>query len=154
LQPAWRNISMLHGISLSLKLFKSYVERTKTHYDLVFLTRPDIRYYENIHHERVDLTKVNCPAFYAIDPREQEVAHLPLELRKFIHTRRRPSGGWNDGKNAGINDNILCGSQENILKFANLFDMIPFYKPRIKYVMNEILLCQHYELWRPDRYHY
>lgn len=166
-QLSWKVASSLNSFVSTIKVFKSYVERTKEHYDLVIITRPDVRWYEDFHPEVVKMNAINCPKFFAIDPSHEQLLHLPDEQKKWIHNRRRQGGAGIHGFNRWINDNILCGSQENMLRFADLYDRIPDYQAIGVCFNYETMVGYHtihnnipltdtdfavYELWRPDRF--
>jgi hypothetical protein len=166
-QLSWKVASSLYSFASSMNIFKSYVEETKCHYDLVIITRPDIRWYEDFHPEVVKIDCINCPKFFAIDPSHEQLIHLSDEEKKRIHNRRRQGGAGIHGFNRWINDNILCGNQENMLRLANVYDCIPKYKNAGICFNYETIIGYHmihnnipltdtdfavYELWRPDRF--
>lgn len=166
-QHLWKVLSSLHSFSLSMNLWKKYVETHKVNYDLVILTRPDIRYYTNFNPSAVDMNKINCPKYFAIDPSHDELKHMTPEQQKDIYNRRRFGGAGVHGFNRWLNDNMLVGNQHNMLQLCTLWDnIVPYVHSGVNFNY-ETLVGAHmiknnipfdgsdfivYELWRPDRF--
>ncbi len=135
-QFGWRVLSSIHSFSLSVDIFKKYVEKTGEKYDAVIITRPDIRYYTDFNTSAIKLDYINCNSHFTIDPNHPELKKFPPFKRKYeINLRKRNGGAGIHGlkdsiyKNnqLWINDNIITGNQENILNLVNFFDKSPEY---------------------------
>lgn len=109
-QHTWRILSYMHSISEAVSVFKNYTTANNIHYDLVILTRPDIKYYKPIDTSVLDMSKIN----YAL--------HSMLEgsLGSCIAA---PS----DSFPRPFNDQMVVGSQENILKYADIYHKVISY---------------------------
>ena len=128
-QHTWRTLSYFHSISLSVNLFNKYIEENNCHYDAVILTRPDLKYYSNFNLNNVDFSKINCPLHFLLVMQEPCLAHIPEEERKNPEIRKRTGGATVFGFNRWLNDQIIVGTQENILIYKNLFEKsIEYYK--------------------------
>ena len=163
-QENYRVLSTMHSISLSVQTFKKHVELTGNHYDLVILTRPDVKYYTNFNPGVVDLTKLNCPAYFCIAPEHEQLVNLPFQEKIKAHIRKRPNGAGVYGMpGRWFNDQVMCGSQETILKYSSFFDKAPDYFREGITFTNETCIAFHaikngidfcgtdfitYDLWR------
>lgn len=121
-QHTWRTLSYFHSISLSVSLFEEYVKANNVHYDLVILTRADLKYYTVFNPHAVDLNKINCPAHFLLLPEEPQLNHLSDEERQQWPVRQRPGGAGVIGTDRWLNDQIITGSQNNILIYKNLYE--------------------------------
>lgn len=169
-QYGWRIAAALHSMSLALETFRACIARTYTHYDLVILTRPDIRYYNTFDVGAIQLDKINFPANHMCAPDNSSVAHLDPEVRKQVNPRIRHGGAAVFGHPGHwFNDQIICGNQDNMLQLASVFDMMPTYFHQGEYLNSETYLGVHcmrnnisfvgtdfttYELWRIDAPNY
>ncbi len=59
--PVWRMCSMYHNIKLTLDLKKNYELKNNFKYDLVILTRPDMKYFSLIDLNKIDMNILNLP---------------------------------------------------------------------------------------------
>lgn len=169
-QYSWRIASTLHSISLATKTFENYINVTGEKYDLVILTRPDLRYYRNFDSSILDLNKINYPAYHMCAPDNPSLFHLDEEVKKQVDVRIRSGGAGIFGfPGQWFNDQFICGTQENILKFSNIFDMIVEYYNDNVFLNTETYLGVHcmknninfigtdfttYEMWRPNKAEY
>lgn len=165
-QYSWRVVSTLHSISLSVQSFKNYVTSHGLHYDLVILTRPDLKYYKDFNIDSVQLSKVNYPSKFLYSIHHHDLCNLPFE-EKIKFTNRVVTGAAAVFGFPGVtfNDQFICGSQDNIIKFYDVFDnIINYYNSNI--ILNtETYLGYHcinnkldfggsdmtiYDIWRED----
>jgi hypothetical protein len=149
-QLAWRILSQMHGVSLSLQVFKKYIEQTNTNYDLVIMTRGDIKYHTTFDTSKVLLDKINYPLHSLNDGKFNTVDSCPS-----------PS------LNKPFNDQIIVGSQKNILSFQDIFEKVINYSKEGIHFNPETLYGIHaqrkgldflgtdfvrYELWRHSKH--
>lgn len=125
-------------------------------------------------------SKINCPEYFLAIL--EEMKHLPVNEQTLIERRKRFGGAgvhvfkknqfYFDKpriQNRWLNDNILCSSQSNILKYSNIFEKsIEYYKEGLCFnqetyiaihaLKNGIDFCgapfTTYELWRSDNSKY
>lgn len=167
-QRSWRIISTISSICGAIKNFTS--NPSYKDYDLVIVTRPDVRYYRPFDTSAVQLDKINYPAAHMCEPTNPSMLHLPEEERKLIEPRIRKGGAGIFGyPGQWFNDQIICGNPNNIKELGNLeFHIDEYYKEGI-YLNTETYLGVHcmknaipfvgtdfttYELWRIDQPEY
>jgi hypothetical protein len=165
LQETYRIVSMQQSLTRSMKLFEKYVKDNNLYYDLVILTRPDIKYYTQFNPSMVDMNKVNCPEHFLMHYEDPHMRYIPPEQRSIrdIEIRKVKGGAGVFGFNRWLNDQILCGSQEKMLIYATLSDRLIEYVRENICFNNETLIGAHlikngiefgpsnfvtYELWR------
>ena len=152
-QYHWRILTQIHGISLSMQLFKRYVEENNITYDLVILARGDCKYYANFDTSKMHPSKIMFPTH---SMHGDKLSILPLNCC--------PSPDL--GK--AFCDVLLAGSQSNMLVFATAYDNIIGYHKRDRICFNtETLLGNHclrngidwtgdniilHQLWRECKY--
>lgn len=145
-QYCWRILSYMHNISLSMSLFSKYVAENNAHYDAVILTRPDMKYYRSPDVSLLDMTKINFAKHSMIGDRLCTCDASPPSFHK------------------PFNDQIVAGTQENMLLYANIYDrVIQYHKERGISFISETFFGVHslaygidciatdfvmYELWR------
>lgn len=169
-QHSWRIVSTLHSISLAMQTFQLHTIKNSLQYDLVILTRPDLKYYCNFNIKPLQLKNINYPARFLVTTNHHSVNHLSLEERIKIPSRiRHGAAGVFGFPGQMFNDQFICGTQVNMLKFVNLFNMVPqYYKENIM-LNSETYLAYHcmknklnfvgtdsilYEIWREDTPNY
>jgi hypothetical protein len=113
----WRILSQMHNVSKAVSVFKTYVELTKKKYDLVILTRPDLKYHNNFNLAEIKSGIINYPAKSIYNGNISWVSANPS-----------PS------LDHPFNDQIIVGSQEHILKYNNIYDCT------LGYVLNENII--------------
>lgn len=169
-QRYWRVASTLHSISLAIKSFEQFVITNNLHYDLVIVTRPDVRYYRDFDTSVIELDKINYPACHMCEPDNPSMQHLPIEERKAIAPRIRPGGAGIFGyPGQWFNDQIICGNTSNIIQLGNVFSMADTYYREEVFFNTETYLGVHcmknnisfvgtdfttYELWRINQPEY
>jgi hypothetical protein len=128
-QYAFRVLSQMHNITLSVNLFKKYVESTNSKYDLVILTRPDVKFQTLFNPNVVDLNKINGPKYILIHPNHPELKNLSSKQKYEIDIRKREGAARviapknvTGGVDRFFNDQIICGSQNNILAYHDYYD--------------------------------
>lgn len=151
-QYAWRILTQIHGISLSMQLFKRYIEETNSHYDLVILMRGDCKYYADFNTNKMRWDKVMFPTH---SMHGDQLSVLPLNCT--------PSPSLHKA----FCDAVLAGNQQNMLVFASAYDnIIRYWKEGIVF-NTETLLGNHcmrngidwtgdnillHQLWRECKY--
>lgn len=170
-QPYWAVSSFFYSVASSVKTFQRYVRRTGTQYDVVILARPDLRYYQPLDPSVIQLDRINCPSSFLIFPDEPELLGLEPHLRTGVDVRRRFGGAgvwWPESPNEQrwLNDQIIAGSQESMLRYASLFESAPDYLREGICYNQETYIGVHavktgmgfthspfvsYELWRLER---
>lgn len=149
-QYHWRILSQMDGVSLSVNLFKRHVERNNITYDAVILTRADIKYYSRLNLESLPLNKLYYPLHSVVEGHVNTVSCPPSQ------SLDRP-----------YNDQIIVGSQKDVLVFTSLYDNIITYAKEgicfnpetlfgIHCQKNNVEFTGHnyvlYELWRHGKY--
>lgn len=59
--PSFRILSQLHNKALSMKVFQQYIEKHKINYDLVIMTRGDIKYFTPLDFNLINLNNIGYP---------------------------------------------------------------------------------------------
>jgi hypothetical protein len=150
-QHTWRILSYMHNISESVSVFKNYVMNNNVHYDLVILTRPDIKYYRPINVAALDMNKINFALHSMVGGSLGTCSSAPSK-----------------SFNKPFNDQMVAGTQENILVYHNIYDSVLSYHKNEGVVFNsETFWGVHcirngldcvgkdfvlYELWRESKY--
>lgn len=120
--------SQCNSRSLSTKVFQKYVNDNKIEYDLIIMTRPDIKYYTIFDQNKIDYNKINYPShswwngkLYIQNP----ILNRPPQISK------------------GLGDIVLAGSQKNMLVWASLYDNIVKYFQEGMEFLSECLVPYH-----------
>lgn len=150
-QHTWRVLSYMHAISRSVSVFRNYVTTNNLHYDLVIITRPDVKYYRQLDPHILDMSKVNFALHSMVGGQLGTCAANPSSsfLKPF-------------------NDQMVAGTQENMMIYHNIFDQSLLYHQNEGIIFNsETLWGVHcmkhgldcigmdfvlYELWRESKY--
>lgn len=146
---SFRILSQMTNKELSIKLFKQYIEKNNLNYDVVIITRGDLKYSSTINFDVVNLNSIGC-----------ENHGTPLSP---VIPHWCPSS---DRIPQPINDQITIGSQKNMLIFCNLAQsFFDFWKEGL-YFTPENIMSYHimknninlynahyieYELWRHEK---
>ena len=131
-QYSWRVLSAIHSISLAIQSFKTHSRKHHLEYDLVILTRPDLRYYRYFDLSNIRLDCINYPSHHMCDPCHPTMDPIPFVQRNSIEPRIRHGAAKVFGTNHNFNDQIICGSPDNIIELGKVFGMIPqYYKENI-----------------------
>jgi hypothetical protein len=165
-QETYKIISMQEGLTKSIKIFEQYIKENNEHYDLVILTRPDIKYYTTFNASVLNMKNINCPQHF-LNPYIMP-DHSIRGNETDINNRKLREGARVFGFDRWLNDQILCGTQENMLVFSNLFDKLVEHVNDGVLLNNETLIGAHliknniqfdgcdfiiYELWRNEYNH-
>jgi hypothetical protein len=111
-QHTWRILSQLHSTYFSLNIFKQYVESNGINYDVVILARPDVIYHSRLNIGGIQWDKINYPS------------HAVFEGKlRILSPHARPSPTLKKA----FNDQMLIGSQNNILTFHSLYENVMNY---------------------------
>lgn len=125
---AYHIASQCNGRSLSTQVFQKYINENKIEYDLVILTRPDLKYHTKFDCNKVDYDKINCPSHY------WDFGRL---WNPDPHTNRPPQ------ISKGLGDIVLAGSQKNMLVYASMYDNIAKYSKEGMEFLSECLVPYH-----------
>jgi hypothetical protein len=151
-QWVWRILSQLHSTACSLNIFKKYIDDNNINYDLVILARGDVKYHSKFDTLALQMDKVNYPT------------HAWHEGNLNI---LGPNCWASPSLRRSFNDQVLVGSQENILTFGSLYDNVLSYVSSGIDFNHETLMGNHllknnkdwigtnyitYELWRHEKY--
>lgn len=152
-QYTWRILSMLHSEHYALDLFKKYVEEHNVVYDIVIFARGDVKYHTRLDIAAVHMDKVNYPTHAIVNgnvsPPLPDFANPSPSLERVFA------------------DQMLIGSQKNILTFHSLYDNVINYHNDGIHFNHETMMGIHlrrnnvdwagtnfvlYELWRHSKY--
>jgi hypothetical protein len=151
-QYVWRTLSQVHSVEISMNLFRRYIEKHGLNYDLVILCRGDVKYYTRFDPTVLDMDRVNYPT-HAWHNGNMNVL-LP---------EARPS----DSLSKAFNDQVVVGSQRNMLALCDLSGKTMEYVSSGVHFNTETLFGWHlgkngidwtgtnfitYELWRHERF--
>lgn len=111
-QYTWRILSQLHSTWFSLNLFKKYITEHNITYDHVILARGDVKYHSRLDLGQIDWKQINYPS------------HAMFEGRlNILSPNARPSPTLDKA----FNDQMLIGTQSNILTFHSLYSNVMTY---------------------------
>jgi len=151
-QHTFRMASQLHSRELSINLFERYVKQHNVRYDMVIMARGDVKYYTYFDIGSIDLGKINYPTHCWTN------GNLGI-----LHPSSCPS----DKLHKAFNDQMLVGSQDNMLAYTNIYSKSFEYAKEGIHYNTETLLGHHlyksnidwagsnfieYELWRHEKY--
>jgi hypothetical protein len=121
----FRIASQLHSKQQSIKLFKEYIEHNNLQYDIVILTRGDVKYFTPFDISALNMEKINYPL---INRNQNGRHHQPVNLP------------LSDKINKQFCDQMLVGSQENMLVWSNLFDKsFDYYREGMYYTCENMM---------------
>lgn len=151
-QYTWRILASFHSVYCSLELFKKYVESNSINYDMVILARGDVKYHSKLNMNELQMDKINYPTDAVMN------GHI---------NRLPPNARPSPSLEKAFNDQMLIGTQKNILTFHSLYENIFKYfhsgidfnhetmmgihlrKNNVEWVGTNYIL---YELWRYCKY--
>lgn len=146
---SFRILSQLINKELSVKIFKQYAEKNNSNYDVVIMTRGDLKYYSSVNFDVINLNSIGC---------ENHGTPLPPVIPRWCPPSNRIPQPFND--------QITIGSQKNMLVWHNLAQsFFDFWKEGL-YFTPENIMSYHlkqnninlydahfinYELWRHEK---
>ena len=146
--PSFRILSQLTNKELSMKVFKKYVEQYNIKYDLVIMTRGDLKYLTPFNFDLINFNSLGYPN-HNINPLLPFIPHWCSPTDPRIPK--------------AFNDQLTVGSQKNMLIWCNVAQaFFEFFKEGL-YFTSENIMAYHlmqnnmdwygsnyieYELWR------
>lgn len=101
--PSFRILSQINNKELSMKVFQQYIEKHKINYDLVIMTRGDLKYFTPFDFNLIDLNRIIYP--------NNNIDQGPSIPRWCPPSDKIPKA---------FNDQFIIGSQNNMLIWCNV----------------------------------
>ena len=121
--PSFRILSQLTNKELSMKVFRQYVEKYQVNYDVVIMTRGDLKYFSQLNFGLINLDHIGYP--------NHNVEQKPVIPRWCPPSNKIPKA---------FNDQITIGSQKNMLVWCNLTkSFFDFYKEGLYFTAENIM---------------
>lgn len=150
--PSFRILSQLTNKELSMNVFKKYVEENNVNYDLVIMTRGDNKYFTPFDLSVIDFDRIGYPDHN----RNQKTFNIQY-----------PEYPPSDKIPKAFNDQLLIGSQKNMLVWCDIVSKSFEYFKEGMYFTAENLMAYHlmknnidwygsnyieYSLWRHEEF--
>lgn len=121
--PSFRILSQITNKELSINLFKKYIEKHQINYDLVIMTRGDLKYNSKFNIDLINLNSIGYP-------------NHNLDLKPVIPHWCPPS----DKIPKAFNDQVTAGSQQNMLVWSNVSQsFFDFFKEGLYFTAENIM---------------
>jgi len=123
--PTFRILSQLTNKELSMKVFKRYVEKHNLNYDLVIMTRGDLKYFSPFDFNSINLNSIGYP-----NQNKNQGPFLPSWYSP-LHKIKTPKA---------FGDILLIGSQKNMLVWCNFVQsFFNFFKEGLFFTAENIM---------------